>query len=171
MNKSIIVGGGCFWCTEAIYQRVEGVISVESGYAGGHKENPTYKEVCSESTGHAEVVKIEYDQQKVSLAEILKIFFETHNPTTLNKQGADEGTQYRSVIFYNTDEEKQIAEKAKENASKNWKNPIVTEITPFTNYYKAEDYHQNYFNDNPGNGYCNFVVRPKVEKFMKSRGE
>jgi peptide-methionine (S)-S-oxide reductase len=165
-TKTIIIGGGCFWCTEAIFLRVRGVVSVESGYAGGEKENPTYEEVCSGTTGHAEVIKIEYNPEEVSLEKIFSIFFMTHDPTTLNKQGADEGTQYRSIIIYQTEEEREIAEKIKQKSTKIWKSPIVTEIVPFRNYYPAEKYHQNYFARNPGNGYCAFVIRPKVEKFM-----
>lgn len=164
------LGGGCFWCTEAIYQRTKGIIAVESGYSGGHVENPTYEQVCSKTTGHAEVIRIQYDSNVISYAEILDIFWRTHNPTTLNRQGNDVGPQYRSVVFYHNDEQKQTAEQSLKatDASDLWKNPIVTTISPLTNYYKAENYHQNYFNQNKDrNPYCTFVVKPKVEKYEK----
>jgi len=162
-------GGGCFWCTEAIYERVEGVHTVMSGYAGGHVKNPTYKQVCDGTTGHAEVIQIGYDAKVVSYDELLEIFFKTHDPTTLNSQGADVGTQYRSVIFYHNDEQKKKAEyyKAELDKSGAWDNPIVTELSPLTNYYPAEDYHQDYYENNPNQGYCAFVIGPKVEKFEK----
>ena len=162
-------GGGCFWCTEAIYERVEGVHSVVSGYAGGTVKNPTYKQVCDGTTGHAEVTQITYDPKVVSYDELLEIFFKTHDPTTLNRQGADIGTQYRSVIFYHNDEQKQKAEYYKKELSKSgaWDNPVVTEISPVTNFYHAEDYHQDYYANNPNQGYCAFVIGPKVEKFEK----
>lgn len=162
-------GGGCFWCTEAIYERVEGVHTVMSGYAGGHVKNPTYKQVCDGTTGHAEVIQIGYDSKVVSYDELLEIFFKTHDPTTLNRQGADVGTQYRSVIFYHNDEQKKKAEyyKAKLDTSGAWDNSIVTEISPLNNYYPAEDYHQDYYENNSNQGYCAFVIGPKVEKFEK----
>jgi len=162
-------GGGCFWCTEAIYERVEGVHSVVSGYAGGTVKNPTYKQVCDGTTGHAEVTQITYDPKVVSYDELLEIFFKTHDPTTLNRQGADVGTQYRSVIFYHNDEQKNKAEYYKKELSKSgaWDNPVVTEISPVTNFYHAEDYHQDYYANNPNQGYCAFVIGPKVEKFEK----
>ena len=162
-------GGGCFWCTEAIYERVEGVHSVVSGYAGGTVKNPTYKQVCDGTTGHAEVTQITYDPKDVSYDELLEIFFKTHDPTTLNRQGADVGTQYRSVIFYHNDEQKQKAEyyKSELNKSGAWDNPVVTEISPLINFYSAEDYHQDYYANNPNQGYCAFVIGPKVEKFEK----
>ncbi|OGU30656.1 MAG: peptide-methionine (S)-S-oxide reductase [Ignavibacteria bacterium GWA2_35_9] len=162
-------GGGCFWCTEAIYERVEGVHSVVSGYAGGTVKNPTYKQVCDGTTGHAEVTQITYDPKVVSYDELLEIFFKTHDPTTLNRQGADIGTQYRSVIFYHNDEQKQKAEyyKSELNKSGAWDNPVVTEISPLINFYSAEDYHQDYYANNPNQGYCAFVIGPKVEKFEK----
>ena len=162
-------GGGCFWCTEAIYERVEGVHSVVSGYAGGTVKNPTYKQVCDGTTGHAEVTQITYDPKVVSYDELLEIFFKTHDPTTLNRQGADVGTQYRSVIFYHNDEQKQKAEyyKSELNKSGAWDNPVVTEISPLINFYSAEDYHQDYYANNPNQGYCAFVIGPKVEKFEK----
>lgn len=160
-------GSGCFWCTEAIFQRVDGVIKVVSGYEGGSVKNPTYKQVCEGTTGHAECTQITFDPAKVSYAELLKIFWKTHDPTTLNRQGNDVGTQYRSVIFYHNAEQKALAEKYKKelDASGAWDKPLVTEITATSTFYPAEDYHQNYFNDNPGQGYCAFVIRPKVEKF------
>ena len=167
---TITFGGGCFWCTEAIFQRLNGVVSVESGYSGGKVKNPTYKEVCTGLTGHAECTQIAYNPDTVSLAEILQVFFKTHDPTTLNRQGNDEGTQYRSVIFYRNEEQKKIAEDIKQGLDKSgaYNDPIVTEITPFTVFYKAEDYHQNYFNQNKSsNPYCTYVIIPKVEKFEK----
>lgn len=164
------IGGGCFWCLEAVYQLVDGVKSVTSGYAGGHKKNPTYKEVCDETTGHAEVVQIEFDPNIISLEKILDIFWTVHDPTTLNRQGNDQGTQYRSIIFYHNDLQKQIAESSKTSAAANWKNPIVTEIVPLEIFYPAEDYHQNYFRNNPYNSYCAYVVKPKVEKYRKVFG-
>jgi len=162
-------GNGCFWCTEAIFQRLNGVEKVVSGYSGGKVKNPTYKEVCSGLTGHAEVIQITYDAKKISFDELLEVFWKTHDPTTLNRQGADEGTQYRSAVFYHTDEQKRLAEeyKKKLDASGAFDNPIVTEITPFTAFYPAEDYHQNYFNLNGTQPYCSFVIQPKVEKFEK----
>jgi len=167
--ETTTLGAGCFWCVEAVFQQIEGVVKVESGYSGGHKENPTYKEVCSETTGHAEVCQITFDKNKISFQEILEVFFGTHDPTTLNRQGNDVGTQYRSAIFYHTPEQKAIAEKviATLNAEKVFANPIVTEVVPFKKFYKAEDYHQNYYNNNSGQGYCVFVIRPKLEKLKK----
>lgn len=169
-TDTITLGGGCFWCTEAIFQQLEGVIKVESGYSGGKIKNPTYREVCSGMTRHAECTQITYDPAKVSLAEILEVFFKTHDPTTLNKQGGDEGTQYRSVIFYRNEEQHKVAEDIKSGLDKSgaFNDPIVTEITPFTAFYKAEDYHQNYYNENKDkNPYCSYVIVPKVEKFKK----
>ena len=162
-------GGGCFWCTEAIYERVEGVHTVVSGYAGGTVKNPTYKQVCDGNTGHAEVIQIGYDPKVVSYDELLEIFFKTHDPTTLNRQGADVGTQYRTVIFYHNEEQKKKAEYYKTELDKSgaWDNPIVTEISPLNNFYSAEDYHQDYYENNPNHGYCAFVIGPKVEKFEK----
>lgn len=165
---TITLAGGCFWCTEAIYQRLNGVVSVTSGYSGGKIANPTYREVCSGMTGHAECAQIVFDTTKVSLAEVLEVFFKTHDPTTLNRQGADQGTQYRSAIFYRNEEQKKVAEDIKNGLDKSgaFDAPIVTEITALTTFYKAEDYHQNYFNDNKNsNSYCTFVIVPKVEKF------
>ena len=162
-------GAGCFWCVEAVYQQVNGVLKVESGYAGGQIKNPSYKEVCTERTGHAEVCQLTYNPEVISFKEILEVFWQTHDPTTLNRQGADVGTRYRSAIFYHTDEQKQIAEDYLKvlNDEKAFENPIVTEITAFTNFYPAEDYHQDYFELNGEQPYCTAVVRPKVEKFRK----
>src|ERR1043166_193606 len=160
-------GGGCFWCIEAIFQMLPGGKSVESGYAGGTKENPSYKEVCTGDTGHAEVVHVTFDPAKLSYEKLLETFFEVHDPTTLNRQGADHGTQYRSVIFYNTEAQKTTPEKAKVDAQKHYKDPIVTQIVPFTKFYKAENYHQDYYRLNGHAPYCQMVIRPKVEKFEK----
>jgi peptide-methionine (S)-S-oxide reductase len=162
-------GAGCFWCTEAVFQRLEGVRSVESGYSGGKVPNPSYEQVCTGTTGHAEVTQITYDPSKISFDELLQAFWKTHDPTTLNRQGSDEGTQYRSVIFCHDEKQKQLAEKYKKelDASGAWKSPIVTEISPFTAFYKAEDYHQNYYNDNKYKPYCMFVIGPKLDKFEK----
>lgn len=163
-------GAGCFWCVEAIFQRLEGVLHVESGYAGGHVKNPTYEQVCQKNTGHAEVCQIVYDPAKISYEELLEVFWKTHDPTTPNRQGNDVGPQYRSVIFYHNEQQKQLAEKYKAalEAEKVFDKPIVTEIVPLNgNYYKAEAYHQNYYNNNPYQGYCAFVIAPKLEKFQK----
>jgi len=162
-------GAGCFWCTEAVFQRLKGVIKVESGYSGGTVPNPTYEAVCSGKTGHAEVTQISFDPSVISFSELLQVFFKTHDPTTLNRQGADVGTQYRSVIFYHNDEQKKIAEQLKLelDSAKIWDNPIVTEISQFKKFYKAEDYHQNYYNNNSNEPYCSFVITPKLEKFEK----
>jgi peptide-methionine (S)-S-oxide reductase len=162
-------GSGCFWCTEAIFLDVEGVYNVQSGYTGGKVKNPTYREVCSGLTGHAEVIQINYDPKKITYDELLEIFWKTHDPTTLNKQGADEGTQYRSVIYYHTDEQKRLAElyKKKLDEEKVFSGPIVTEISPATVFYKAEAYHQNYYNLNQDQPYCSYVIQPKLEKFRK----
>lgn len=164
-----IFGGGCFWCTEAVFQRIKGVIKIESGYSGGTIKNPAYREVCNGTTGHAEVIKIEFNPLEVSYKELVKMFFLTHDPTTLNRQGNDIGTQYRSVIFYYTEEQKQAAVALKDEIEKGnyFSNPIVTEILPFSNFYKAEDYHQNYFNNNTSQPYCSYVIAPKLEKFKK----
>lgn len=162
-------GNGCFWCTEAIFQRLDGVEKVVSGYSGGKVKNPTYKEVCSGLTGHAEVIQITYNPKKISFDELLEVFWKTHDPTTLNRQGADEGTQYRSAVFYHNEEQKKLATeyRKKLDASGAFDNPIVTEITAFTEFYPAEDYHQNYFNLNGTAPYCSYVIQPKVEKFEK----
>jgi peptide-methionine (S)-S-oxide reductase len=162
-------GSGCFWCTEAIFLRLKGVESVKSGYSGGKVKNPSYREICSGLTGHAEVVQISYNPSLVSFEELLEVFWNTHDPTTLNKQGADEGTQYRSVIFYHNEEQKKLAEEyiIQLAASGIFKKPIVTEISPLGEFYKAEDYHQDYYALNQSQGYCQFVIRPKVEKLKK----
>ena len=165
----ITLGGGCFWCTEAVFQRLEGVEKVVSGYAGGMIKDPTYKEICTGTTGHAEVINVYYDPNKIDFENLLEIFWATHDPTTLNRQGADVGPQYRSAIFYHTPEQRQIAEglKAELNAQQVFENPIVTEITAFSNFYPAEDYHQEYYNLNGMQPYCQFVIRPKVDKLKK----
>jgi peptide-methionine (S)-S-oxide reductase len=162
-------GEGCFWCTEAVFQRLEGVVSVESGYSGGTIPNPSYEQVCTGTTGHAEVTQVTYDPSKVSYDELLQVFWKTHDPTTLNRQGNDSGTQYRSVIFYHNATQKELAEKYKKelNASGAWKDPIVTEISPFKTFYKAESYHQDYYNNNTNKPYCMFVIGPKLDKFEK----
>jgi len=164
-------GGGCFWCTEALFERVKGVKAAVSGYAAGKTENPTYKQVCSGLTGHAEVIQVEYDPKQVSYETLLEIFFDTHDPTTLNKQGADEGTQYRSIILYHDDAQKQVAEKVKKASAANYKDPVTTEIVPFKKFYVAEDYHQDYFAKNPNAPYCAFVIRPKLQKFLQKKGK
>ncbi|WP_128546557.1 peptide-methionine (S)-S-oxide reductase MsrA [Larkinella soli] len=162
-------GTGCFWCTEAMFESLDGVVSAVSGYEGGTKANPTYKEVCTGNTGHAECVEVTYDPKKVTYAELLEAFFRSHDPTSLNRQGADVGTQYRSVIFYHNDEQKQLAEKAKKelNASGAYDKPIVTEVSAADTFYVAEDYHQEYYANNPDQGYCAFVIAPKLDKFKK----
>jgi peptide-methionine (S)-S-oxide reductase len=162
-------GSGCFWCTEAVFQQLKGVSSVVSGYSGGHVENPTYQQVCTGRTGHAEVCQIQFDPEQISYEELLEVFFNTHDPTTLNRQGNDVGTQYRSVIFYHSEEQRKTAERimAELDDSEAWKNPIVTEIVPFEEFYKAEDYHQNYYRNNPNEGYCRVIIAPKLNKFEK----
>jgi peptide-methionine (S)-S-oxide reductase len=164
------IGGGCFWCTEAVFESVKGITSVESGYAGGFVKNPSYREVCNGNTGHAEVVQIRFNPNQISFQQILEIFFATHDPTTLNQQGADKGTQYRSVIFYHNQNQKDIAQKLIQELNQNsvFTKPVVTEISEYTAFYKAEDYHQNYFANNPDASYCSIVIRPKVEKFKKN---
>jgi peptide-methionine (S)-S-oxide reductase len=170
--ETATLGGGCFWCVEAVFQDLIGVRQVVSGYAGGAIENPTYQQVCTGTTGHAEVVQITFDPEVISFEEILYVFWRTHDPTTLNRQGADVGTQYRSVIFYHDDEQKAIAEKSKRetDAAGVWPNPIVTEISPVSEFFQAEDYHQNYYRDNPHQPYCMMVIDPKVRKFKKEFG-
>ena len=164
-----VFGAGCFWCVEAVFQELKGVQSVESGYAGGDFANPTYKEVSTGKTGYAEVAKITYDPEIVSFETLLAVFFKTHDPTTLNYQGADHGTQYRSAIFYTNPYQKEVSERIiKElNTEKAYPNPIVTEVSPFTKFWVAEDYHQDYYSTNPNQGYCSYVIQPKVEKFRK----
>lgn len=162
-------GAGCFWCVEAQFQMLDGVISVSSGFSGGTVKNPAYREVCNGTTGHAEVCQIVYDPKKITYDELLAAFWQSHDPTQLNRQGNDIGTQYRSVIYYHSEEQKLLAESYKKqlNASGAWTKPIVTEISPIGPFYKAEDYHQNYFNENGTESYCQYVIQPKVEKFRK----
>ena len=171
MAKSEIatLGGGCFWCVEAVFQRIDGVISVKPGYAGGNVKNPTYKQICTGNTGHAEVAKIEFDPSKITYSQILNVFWQSHDPTTLNRQGNDVGTQYRSVIFFHNESQEEIAKKSKVDADKSgyWDNEIVTEVTLLNNYYDAEDYHDNYYNNNPNQPYCLFVIKPKLDKLEK----
>ena len=163
---SITLGGGCFWCVEAVYQRIDGITKVTSGYMGGKVPNPTYKQICTGRTGHAEVVKVEFDPEKLSLEKVLAVFWKAHDPTTLNRQGADVGTQYRSAIFYHNDADKAVAEKSMQAAGKSgeFRSPIVTEITRAGTFYKAEEYHQNYFNLNSNAPYCRAVIWPKLNK-------
>jgi peptide-methionine (S)-S-oxide reductase len=169
VSKSVVFAGGCFWCTEAIFTQLKGVEKVVSGYSGGKVVNPTYNEVCTGTTGHAECTRIIYDPAQITFAELLEVFWTTHDPTTLNRQGADHGTQYRSAIFYTDEEQKQqaIAYKAKLEKEKIWDQPIVTEITSFEKFYPAEDYHQSYYSNNGDQGYCRIVITPKLEKFKK----
>jgi len=164
-QKELVIGGGCFWCLEAVFQRLKGVSKVKSGYAGGLEDNPTYKSVCSGITGHAEVIKISFDETVISESDLLKVFFVFHDPTTLNRQGNDVGTQYRSIIFYDTDQQKNNIEKLiAEEISKYWDNPIVTQVEKLHHFYEAENYHDDYFNRNGQQGYCQFVINPKVQK-------
>jgi len=167
--KIATFGGGCFWCVEAIFERVDGVLSVESGYSGGHMTNPDYKRVTSGTTGHAEVVQVSYDPQKITFRELLEIFFKTHDPTTLNRQGADVGTQYRSIVLFHDDEQKELAQELIEmlDLEAIWSDPIVTVVEPFEVFYKAEASHQEYFQNNPDQGYCRLVITPKIEEFEK----
>jgi len=169
-TETIVLGGGCFWCTEAVFDRVQGVVDVESGYCNGQTPNPSYEQVCTGRTGHAEVVKLTFDPAEISLREILEIFFVVHDPTTLNRQGNDVGTQYRSGIYYVDPAHQQVAEDVirEIGESKTYRSPIVTEVEPLANYSAAEAYHQDYFLNNPNQGYCAFVVGPKVEKFQKT---
>ncbi|MDQ8014114.1 MAG: peptide-methionine (S)-S-oxide reductase MsrA [Flavobacterium nitrogenifigens] len=167
--ETITLGGGCYWCVEAVYENLDGVKSVVSGFSGGKVANPTYEEVCTGETGHAEVVQITYDKNVTDINEIFKVFFTVHDPTTLNRQGADVGTQYRSVIFYKNEEQKKAAQSiiAELNKAKVYNNPIVTKVEPFKVFYKAEDYHQNYYSNNKNQPYCKMVIQPKLEKFEK----
>jgi peptide-methionine (S)-S-oxide reductase len=167
--ETATLGAGCFWCVEAIYQRLEGVEKVESGYSGGTIQHPSYEQVCTGTTGHAEVIQVTFDPKKLSYRELLAVFFRTHDPTTLNKQGADVGTQYRSAIFFHSEEQHRIAEEVKKetDAAKVWDDQIVTEISPFREFYKAEEYHQNYYNQNSFQPYCMMVINPKLSKFKK----
>ncbi len=168
-TETITLGSGCFWCTEAIFQQIEGVIKVVSGYSGGHVENPTYEQVCEKNTGHVEVCQLTYDPAKVSIDEILEVFWQTHDPTTMDRQGNDVGPQYRSAVFYHTDEQKQKAEHYKEELNKTgaFGKPVITVVEKIKNFYPAEDYHQNYYNNNQNQPYCYFVIRPKLEKYEK----
>ena len=167
-SNKIVVGGGCFWCVEAVLQRLPGVTKLVSGYSGGHVKNPTYEQVCDKTTGHAEVVQVEWDPSKTKLDTVLDVFFASHDPTTPNRQGNDVGPQYRSVIYYANEEQKKAAEEAVKRAGNEWKNPIVTEIAPLKEFYAAEDYHQNYYNLNKDkNPYCSYVIAPKVNKLVQ----
>ncbi len=167
--ETATLAGGCFWCVEPIFDDLQGVEDVVSGYSGGHKENPTYQEVCSETTGHAEVINVKFDPNEISFKEILQVFFAVHDPTTLNRQGNDVGTQYRSAVFYHDDEQKRVAEEVIEEVTgeKVYDDPIVTQVVPFDKFYGAENYHQEYFANNPNQPYCAAVVAPKVAKFRK----
>lgn len=166
-TKTATLGGGCFWCIEAVFKRTDGVKSVTSGYAGGSTENPTYEQVCSGATGHAEVVQIEYDPSAISYGDILELFFKAHDPTTLNRQGADVGTQYRSIVLYHDEEQRGTAEEMKAKANELYGAPVVTEIVPLKKFFPAEGYHQDYFDKNPSAGYCRVVIAPKLEKLGK----
>jgi peptide-methionine (S)-S-oxide reductase len=168
-TETATFGGGCFWCVEVVFQELEGVVGVSSGYMGGTVKNPSYREVCEGNTGHAEVVQVVYDPAKISYSDLLQAFWSAHDPTTLNRQGNDRGTQYRSVIFYHNEAQKELAEKFRKelDASGAFNDPIVTEIAPASEFYKAEDYHQNYYNENGDAPYCQFVIKPKLEKFRK----
>jgi peptide-methionine (S)-S-oxide reductase len=161
------LGGGCFWCVEIMYQDLKGVQKVESGYMGGKTDNPTYRDICSGMTGHAEVIQVSFDSSIISFKEILEVFFTVHDPTTLNRQGNDSGTQYRSVIYYHSEAQKIMAKEVMAAAKAIWDDPIVTEISPVSTFYKAEIYHQNYFKDNPNQPYCSIVIAPKVRKFRE----
>lgn len=162
--ETATLGGGCFWCVEAVYQRISGIRRVMSGYAAGKQRNPTYEAVCTGRTGHAEVVQIEFDENTLSYADVLEVFWKAHDPTTLNRQGADVGTQYRSIICYHDDRQREIAVRSKERAGERFRKPIVTEIVPLEAFYPAERYHQNYYNQNPRAGYCRVVIAPKLAK-------
>lgn len=170
-QATAVFGGGCFWCVEAIFSELSGVLEVIPGYSGGHVENPTYEQVCTDTTGHAEVVQVTYDPESISYEDLLRIFFSTHDPTTLNRQGEDVGTQYRSVVFYGSEAERQAAERIKEEMAPLWEDPIVTEIVPLERFWPAEDYHRNYFRLHPEKTYCSLVIAPKVAKFRKNFAE
>jgi peptide-methionine (S)-S-oxide reductase len=163
-NETAVLGAGCFWCTEAVFERLDGVKSVMPGYAGGSKPNPTYEEVCTGKTGYAEVAEITFDPSKISYENLLKVFWECHDPTTLNRQGADEGTQYRSVIFFTDEGQRSVAEKSMAAAQKIFKDPIVTQVVPLTRFYRAEDYHQKYYENNANAPYCRIIIKPKLDK-------
>lgn len=168
MNDVITLAGGCFWCLEAVYEQVDGVIAVESGYSNGHVQHPSYEQVCSGNTGHAEVVRVEFDTERISLREILEIFFTIHDPTTRNRQGNDIGPQYRSGIYYTSADQEAVAREVLSEVNAHLKGRVVTELLPLANYSRAEPYHQHYFARNPGQGYCAFVVAPKLEKFKRT---
>ncbi len=172
-NETATLGAGCFWCVEAVFQDLKGVQRIISGYTGGETPNPTYREICGGDTGHAEVIQITFDPEIISFKDLLYVFWRTHDPTTLNRQGADTGTQYRSAIFYHSDAQKEIAEKSKAEADAAglYRNPIVTEITPASQFYEAELYHQNFYRQNPNQGYCRVVIDPKVRKLRKEFGD
>ena len=169
--ETAVFGGGCYWCTEAIFQMLPGVKSVASGFAGGTKDNPTYEEVCTGKTGHAEVIQIQFDPKVVSYEKLVHSFWDAHDPTTLNAQGPDHGTQYRSIILCANEDQKKIAEKSKAEAQKSFNRPIVTEIVPLTKFWKADEHHQNFYRSNPNYGYCRMIIRPKVDKFEKKLKE
>ncbi len=166
-QQTATIGGGCFWCTEAVFQQIRGTSTVESGYSGGEVHNPTYEQICTGTTGHAEVVRLRFDPEVITYAEILEIFFTIHDPTTLNRQGADQGTQYRSVIYYHDQNQQHIAQEVIQKMATIWDDPIVTELSMAPQFYLAEAYHQNYFRQHPQQGYCSFVVAPKVAKARK----
>jgi peptide-methionine (S)-S-oxide reductase len=168
MNETITLGGGCFWCLEAVYELADGVVAVESGYSNGHVDRPSYEQVCSGRTGHAEVVRVTFDPQRITLREVLEIFFTIHDPTTLNRQGNDVGTQYRSGVYFESLAHERVAREVLAEADAAHGGRVVTEVQPLANYSRGEDYHQHYFANNPGQGYCAFVVAPKVEKFRKT---
>jgi peptide-methionine (S)-S-oxide reductase len=170
-TRNATLGGGCFWCVEAVYERMPGILSVTSGYAGGRTDNPTYEDICTGKTGHAEVVQIEYDPEKISYEKIIDLFWDAHDPTTLNRQGADVGTQYRSIILTGDDDEARIAKESKERAQANFKSPIVTEIVPLEKFYPAEDHHQDFYRENPMHPYNMAVIRPKLDKLKDKLGE
>jgi peptide-methionine (S)-S-oxide reductase len=170
-TESIVLGGGCFWCTDAAYKLLPGVVHVTCGYAGGTTANPTYEEVCSETTGHAEVIKIDYDPTQTSLDKVLAYFWDIHNPTTLNRQGGDQGTSYRSIILYASEAQKVAAEKSMAEAQKTFRDPIVTQIVPLKHFWRAEEYHQDYFAKNPDAGYCQLVIAPKIRKLEHKLGQ
>lgn len=171
--ETAVFGAGCFWCVEAVFEELKGVESVVAGYSGGHIKNPAYREVCSGRTGHAEVTKITFDPEVISFEELLEVFWQTHDPTTLNRQGADVGTQYRSAVFYTDEEQRKTAEEIKRRLDESgaWDNPIVTEISPLETFYEAEEDHQDYYRNNPEQGYCRAVIRPKLEKFREAFGD
>lgn len=163
-TETITLGGGCFWCIEAVYKRIDGIVGVTSGYAGGETKNPTYEEVCTGRTGHAEVVRVEYDPDVIAVDEVLRRFFASHDPTTLNRQGNDVGTQYRSIVLYETDEQREAAERVREDVDRELSGRVVTTVEPLEAFYPAEDYHQDYFDKNPNAGYCRLIIAPKLEK-------